>query len=142
MLNQRSFSELFEELHSEKEPQETNSTSAEKISAGWESLLEPSHLAFLMGQISRMAPPSPHSQRAYPARIRPDHLLNDEQKLAFESLQSYAPHLKLNFNTRDLRSAYRSGVLKTHPDQGGTAETFQAVKNSYHILFAFVTNEE
>ncbi len=141
MLNQRSFSEIFNEIHSENQPSTTNSDSVEKITAGWESLLEPSNLAFLMGRITPLTAPSPRSARAYPAPKRPDHLLNDEQKTAFEALSSVSNQLKLNFNLRELRSAYRAAVLKTHPDQGGTAETFQLIKNSYHILFAFVTNE-
>lgn len=141
MLNQRSFSEIFKEINSENQSSTATSDSVEKITAGWESFLEPSHIAFLMGRISPLKVANSRSASAYPAPKRPDHLLNNEQKMAFEALFSVTNQLKPNFNLRELRSAYRAAVLKTHPDQGGTTETFQLTKNSYQILFAFVTNE-
>jgi hypothetical protein len=138
MLNQRSFSEVLHEIHSEESISSTVSESAQMINAGWESLQEPSHLAFLMGQLSMHTPTPPLTHKAYPPRKRPSHLFNIEQQSAFITLAKQAPALVDNFNLRELRSAYRFAVLKTHPDQGGTAESFQAVKKSYHILWAFV----
>ena len=138
MLNPRSFSEIFEEIHSENQTKTSDNSASEKITAGWESLLEPSHLAFLMGRIAKAPSAQKATAKAYPARPRPAHLLNTEQLSAYETLRIHAPILNDNFNLRELRSAYRLSVLKTHPDQGGTAESFQAVKKSYQILLAFV----
>ena len=134
MLNDRSFSDIFNEISSEI-PAKANE---EKITAGWETMLEPSHLAFLMGRISKTTTVPKSSKAAYPIRPRPDHLLTIEEISALETLRAQAPMLSNNFNLRELRTAYRTSVLKTHPDQGGTAESFQAVKKSYQILLAFV----
>ncbi len=138
MLNHRSFSEILDEVHSENKISRDETLATEKINAGWETMLEPSHLAFLMGRISKVSTTPKVATNAYPARPRPAHTLNEEQFLALETLRQNAPLLNNNFNLRELRSAYRRSVLKAHPDQGGTAETFQAVKKSYQILLAFV----
>ncbi len=138
MLNQRSFSEIFNEIHSEESMSSTVLDSSLSFNAGWESLQEPSHLAFLLGQCSVATPTPPPTKRAYPARRRPSHVFSPEVGAAYETLFLHAPLLRDNFNLPELRSAYRVAVLKTHPDQGGTTESFQAVKNSYHILWSFV----
>ncbi|MBC7741994.1 MAG: hypothetical protein H7061_07350 [Bdellovibrionaceae bacterium] len=141
MLNPRSFSEIFNEIHSEESMTSTISDSAKSFTAGWETLLEPSNLAFLMGQVQVLTPNLPRTSKAYPPRPRPAHVFTPEQSGALDTLASFAPNLQNNFNLRDLRTAYRAAVLKTHPDQGGTAESFQSVKKSYHILWAFVNTE-
>ncbi|MBC7420552.1 MAG: hypothetical protein H7328_07475 [Bdellovibrio sp.] len=138
MLNPRSFSEIFEEIQSDHQSETVDSQASVKMNAGWETSLEPSHLAFLMGRISQVTPSQKAKHQAYPARPRPAHLFSVEEILAYENLRAHSPILNNNFNLRELRSAYRHSVLKTHPDQGGTAESFQAVKKSYQILLAFV----
>ena len=138
MLKQRSFSEIFEEIHSENQGFAQVSESSDKINSGWESALEPSHMAYLMGQLNKAPMPTPVLNKVYKPRPRPSHILNDEQSAAFQVIHTHAPRLRDNFNLHELRSAYRLSVLKTHPDQGGTPESFQAVKKSYEILWAFV----
>lgn len=139
MLNPRSFLEILSEVHSGNQTSTTENTATQKINAGWETLIEPSNLAFLMGRISPVRHVVKASRTAYPRKPRPSHILGEVETFAFENLRSNSPLLNDNFNLHELRSAYRRAVLKTHPDQGGTAESFQAVKKSYQILLAFVT---
>ncbi len=65
-------------------------------------------------------------------------LTEDIQWQAFHVLVVHARALRDNFNLPELKSAYRTAVLKTHPDQGGSSETFQDVKKSYQILLGLV----
>jgi hypothetical protein len=134
MLNQRTFSEVFSEIQIEKENQNR--------SYEWESLLEPAWITQVMAELGSLQIKS-HTlsrQRQYPkpASPRPSriaHILTDEQQLAFDLLHKYQIHsFSPAFNKQELKSAYRLALLKTHPDQGGNAETFHQVKKSYEIL--------
>ncbi|MEQ1724287.1 MAG: DnaJ domain-containing protein [Pseudobdellovibrio sp.] len=139
MLNQRSFSDILEDLILEEPTQGSNFTS------GFESYLDPFGMAWLMGEINLPHYNSVIVKKAYPVKakpikLRPSHILNTNETLAYELLQKFAPNLKDNFNRHELKSAYRLAVLKTHPDQGGNSENFQDVKKSYQILEALVKN--
>ncbi len=128
---QRTFSDVFEQM--------TEQIHAENFTSGWESLLEPAGLSQLIGNLTPIKFNKPYIYR-YGRSLRKVHLLNDEQLLAFDTLNGYqsAP-LHAGFYAAELKSAYRAALLKTHPDQGGTAESFQQVRKSYEILLSFVT---
>ena len=81
------------------------------------------------------------TKRGYPVRPRPTHLLNEVQTAALRLLQAYSPLLKDNFNFSELKAAHRAAVLKTHPDQGGTSESFQEARKSYQMLLALVKKQ-
>ncbi len=147
MLTERSFSEILEDLSDNSSIEKSNFD----CSAHWESSLEPayvSELSQLIGELKVQISPSlrnafslynrgPHKKAT---RTRKPHLLNDEQKAAFKTLAFYQEQLFSEaFSVAELKSAYRQALLKTHPDQGGTAESFQGVRKSYEILQAFVT---
>jgi hypothetical protein len=134
MLKARSFSEIFEEI-TDSTPDETS------WSAGWESALEPAGLSQLIGLLEPMKYSRTHIYR-YPRAPRFAHALTAEQQQAFENLNTYQiKPLHPGFYASELKSAYRQALLKTHPDQGGTTETFQQVRKSYQILEAFVKNK-
>jgi hypothetical protein len=143
MLNQRSFSDILEDLVLEA-PNEKPS-SCLNYTSEFESHLDLNCMAQLIAEINL-----PHYNRvivkkAYPVKAktlkpRPSHIFNANETLAYALIKRYAPHLKDNFNRQELKSAYRLSVLKCHPDQGGSSENFQDVKKSYQILEALVKN--
>ena len=128
---QRTFSDVF--------GQYLEQDNFENLNSGWESLLEPAGLSQLIGILMPIKFTQPYLYR-YKSTPRLPHLLNEEQTLAFENLNLYQTiSLHPGFYERELKSAYRAALLKTHPDQGGSAETFQQVRKSYEILASFVT---
>ncbi len=146
MLNERSFSEILEEL------KPTENTGID-FSAGWESHQDAWGMAQIIGHVHLVKPlvtkayaktivqkKYPFKSQPKPVVVRPSHLLNADQLTALSMLATYSPQIKDNFNLHELKSAYRLSVLKTHPDQGGNGETFQEVKKSYQILMALVKN--
>lgn len=145
MLNQRSFSQILNDLHNTESL--SDQSASRDFSAGWESHLDPFGMTELISKINITPSYKVNLQKVYPVKRqprvefkRPSHLLNEQQVRALNVLTSYCPHIKDNFSLHELKSAYRHSVLKTHPDQGGSSETFQEVKKSYQILLALVKN--
>ena len=137
MLNSGTFSEILnEKLEAESY---TND-----FSSGWESTLDVYGMAQILAQTNTYLPRSKSLKQAYgltkakPAVVRPAHTFNSLQQVAYDFLKSLVPHLDTNFDQKQLKSSYRLAVLKTHPDKGGTSESFQEVKKSYQILEALV----
>lgn len=78
------------------------------------------------------------ARRAYGVRKRtppprPAHALTPDQKVAYDRLQALTG-LSDNFSSTELKRAWRSAALRTHPDQGGRAEEFRLVQQAYQIL--------
>lgn len=139
MAFERTFSEIFSEIHGSQ-------PDSESFNPGWESHLEPAGLAQLLGELSVIAGGAKSFPKAYAAfKPRPvarkPHQMTGPQADAFMEFKRHSPHLPEGFSARELKSAYRQCALKTHPDRGGDSETFQLVKKSYHILEALVKNE-
>ncbi len=132
MKTERNFFEILEEI-SDSALQIPISPSA---SAGWESALDPWGLSQIIGTIP-VYKTGYKKYKSVPLPRKP-HLMTPEQQLAFENLSLWAPVLTNDFNRIELKSCYRAALLKTHPDQGGNAESFLAVKKSYEILKSFV----
>ena len=140
MLTNRSFSQVLKEMEHEE-----NSSGAD-FSAGWESHLDAFNLAQLLGDVQVSLPQSfKPVKKAYPYKAVPKprlpHVMSPLQALAFAEIKRHSKALPEAFSLRELKSAFRQSVLKTHPDKGGDSETFQLVKKSYHILEALVKNE-
>lgn len=148
MLNQRSFSQILNEIQGEKPNNLTDQDhTPSSITSGWESHLDPFGIAQILGENLITPRKMASLKKIYPTRSQPKikvlrarHHLNEVQISALTVLMTYSPHIKDNFNLHELKSAYRLSVLKTHPDQGGNSETFQEVKKSYQILLALVKN--
>lgn len=143
MLSERSFSEIFEELIKAR-------PSGMGYNSGWESALDPASMAQLMGLLptggvsvtTRGRHPYASFKRAgTPPPVRPAHILNETQTAAFAEIIKHSPYLPVGFTLRELKSAFRQAALITHPDRGGSGESFQSAKKSYHILEALVKNE-
>lgn len=109
----------------------------------WESQTDPAFLAQVIAStpVFNFVKISKTSYFKNPP-IRPIHQMNESQESAFQILSLY-PFQKLTkaFNLHELKSAYRAALLKTHPDQGGTAESFYEIRKSYEILKSLVTKD-
>lgn len=105
--------------------------------AEWETILEPAGMSYLIGRTSVY---KTTSVSKYKSNFqRPAFQFSNEQLEAFNILTSWAAELKNNFTLKQLKSAYRQALLKTHPDQGGNSENFWDVKKSYEVLLTLVT---
>lgn len=134
------FAEILEKLNQSEDAISTFADHSAKITAGWESSLDPQGLAQIIGFVpvfktghkkyKPAAPPVPC--------VRIPHIMNLAQTLAFENLSLLAPQLSAGFTRIELKSSYRIALLKTHPDQGGSSESFFQVKKSYEILCSLV----
>lgn len=134
MLNPRTFSEIFEEIHEQTQLKDDG----QNLNAGWETSLDPAGLSQLLGSLAPHRYSRTHIYR-YPRAPRASRNFTPEQTVAFEQLNAYLETpLISGFYATELKSAYRQALLKTHPDQGGTAESFQQVRKSYEILAHFV----
>ncbi len=136
--SQNSFAEILENLSHIQRPEHFNTHPATDFSAGWKSSLDPQGLAQIIG----FTPVFKTGYKKYVNPIRPriPHVMTSEQTLAFENLSIWSPQLSNAFNRFELKSSYRQALLKTHPDQGGSAESFLQVKKSYEILSSLVTS--
>lgn len=139
MLKTGSFSEVLEDL-----TKETSEWTIPPVSE-WESHLDPRGISQIMAELSGISafPQTRTSAglkafrvRPQSARPRPPHSLSALQQDAFTLLKSYTLQLDAGFNLRELKSAYRAALLQTHPDQGGSSESFFQVQQSYQILLA------
>lgn len=158
MLNTRTFADILASTTSESATSE--SLSDTDFSSGWESHLDPFGLGHIIQLMTDSRIPHPYispqkayqskrpapttfaqpSQKASSRPQRPSHQLNTAQRAAFNTLKTYSPYINDNYNLHELKSSYRTSVLKTHPDHGGNSESFQEVKKSYQILLALVKN--
>ncbi len=136
MLNSKTFSDILSDHLS---------APTEDFTAGWESVLDPQGLSELLTSV-----PVYHVrvQSKYPVKPRPKvvirapaHVFTEMQSQCYQLLKSYGGSLEDNFNQTELKSAYRKAVLRTHPDLGGTGETFQQVRKSYQILISLVKTQ-
>jgi hypothetical protein len=143
MLNTETFSEILEGLLQDK-PSESALSHPPPY---YESVQDPFGFTSLLVNTPRYeGSRKPQAGRAYQLKVktrqpRAAHLFNDEQTLAFAVIKRWAPHLTDNFSRSELKRAYRLAVLKAHPDQGGSSESFHEVRKSYQILEALVKTE-
>ncbi|OFZ30233.1 MAG: hypothetical protein A2622_10355 [Bdellovibrionales bacterium RIFCSPHIGHO2_01_FULL_40_29] len=130
MKSERGFSEILESFTETFESYPGSSTYSE-----WETALDPLGLAQMIGQI----PVYKSGYKKYVTSFkRTPHSFTPEQSEAFESLSKWSSTLTNSFNKIELKSAYRQALLKTHPDHGGSSESFLLTKKSYEILRSLV----
>lgn len=138
------FSEILENRLNSAFEIPTDSTV--NYSAGWSSDIDPMHLSYLLGSLDIETVPAVSALKnpylKYKKIIqRPNHVLTSLQQKAFElinSLLSQADSLPGNFNLQQLKRSYKKAALKTHPDCGGSHESFLALKSDYEMLLAFL----
>ena len=101
------------------------------------------HLSWLLGEIPQTTRTTDFAQTGYrplmrPRPRRPDHVLNESQMSAFARLKALAVHLDMNFTRAELKGAFRKAALKTHPDQGGSAQAFRQVQEDFCTLQSLI----
>ena len=100
------------------------------------------YLSFLLGktpktQLPRQTLHTDYRRYYVPSRPKPPrkvHVLSTEQRLAFEKLLNFYPDLSPGFRKEELKTAFRKGAMRTHPDRGGHSSEFQSLKEAYAIL--------
>lgn len=97
---------------------------------------DPSHLAWLMGQVGRFEFQTPRGQ--YPApKVRPQrkpHTLSPVQRQAFEFLKTWIHDLSEGYTEAELKKAFRQAAMILHPDQGGNTQQFMELKGHIDTL--------
>jgi hypothetical protein len=114
--------------------------------AGWSSDIDPMHLSYLLGSLDIETIPTVNPLKnpylKYKKIIqRPNHILTSLQKKALELINSQLTSndsLPENFNLQQLKRSYKKAALKSHPDCGGSHESFLALKSDYEMLLAFL----
>lgn len=79
---------------------------------------------------------SPRGKTAYgvKTRPRPPHKMTREQESAYCYFHSYIPDFTADFSRRELQKAFRLIAKKLHPDMGGNAQEFIALKAQLEVL--------
>jgi len=129
----------FSHLSKEQSPQAPDLLKEARLSA---KSVE-GQMAWLIGQTPPLASnPRTKVTRGYPQAKkqpsppapRPPHKLDDRAAQALATLQSFGCDLGGNFNSQELKRAYRHAMLRCHPDRGGSAEQFQSARQAAKIL--------
>lgn len=156
-MKQTSFAEILESLTDQSS---FESTSSDSFTEG----IEPAFVSQIMGSIpSKFKNFKPaitlhHARSKYaqlkikPRKAATRHPLSVEQFKSYEAIL-YALELPIldahtlfpdNFTAFQLKKAYKTAAIKSHPDTGGCHESFLELKKHYEILQQFVktmTNE-
>ena len=142
------FAEVLEqkirrEVENEYSQRENARFSSEKSSLNAEFPSEfdewPLGFAWILGQgptLKVQSSPARTGHKAYGVKMRPPtpHKLSAAQARAFELFSLWKTGLEPAFRAGDLRRAWRKAALATHPDHGGTAETFRQAQEAYQVL--------
>jgi hypothetical protein len=114
----------------------------------WSSDLDPMHLSYLLGtlEIDSISPvlgsKNPYLKYKKTIVIK-DHNLSQTEQSAFELINSYlipSALLPKNFHLSQLKRCYKKAALRTHPDCGGSHESFLKLKTAYELLVAFLNS--
>ncbi|MBX2993707.1 MAG: J domain-containing protein [Bdellovibrionaceae bacterium] len=142
------FAEVLEqkirrEVENEYSQRENARFSSEKSSLNAEFPSEfdewPLGFAWILGQgpaLKVQPRPETTAHKAYGVKVRPPtpHKLSAEQTRAFDLFTAWNTGLDPAFRAGDLRRAWRKAALATHPDHGGTAESFRQAQGAYQVL--------
>lgn len=131
-----SFQANFKQILDDKLKETTASPRPISATFHSEGPLDPSHLAYLMGHVNRLN--NTRICGKYPmSKVRPQrkpHDLTTLQRQAFEFLKTRIADLSEAFTERELKKAFRLAAMILHPDQGGNARDFLALKENLAIL--------
>ena len=157
-----SFAELLTEMN-------TTIESTQSENHTWSSVQDPAGLSFLVGSIRskkftsfqnsaylrfipfKKEPTSDTSTKDFtqniPEQTEPEAItgyeLSYEQELALAYINQILPaQLRLRgcFQINQLNKAFKKAALKTHPDCGGSHESFLKLKQSHEILVTFLSS--
>jgi len=143
MLNTETFSEVLEAMLE----QSTSENALSSSQGHYEGVQDAFAFTTILVNTPRyQSPRKPQGTHAYHIKIktptpRKAHSFTPEQAQAFENLKKWNQLFTESFTRQELKRAFRIAVLKAHPDQGGSSESFQEVKKSYQILEGLVKNE-
>lgn len=142
------FAEILEkkirrEVENEYSSREKRESSSEKVSLSSEFPSEfdelPLGFAWILGQgpTLKVQPQQERTgHKAYGVKVRPPtpHTLTDSQKCAFDLFSQLGTEISPAFRAGDLRRAWRKAALATHPDHGGSAESFRQAQKAHQVL--------
>jgi len=133
------FAQVLERKIRKEIERESSRTSSSSQNSHPSSEIQSELWTHLVGNLGTRRFETPQKGQAYhrlrPApRPRPNHSLSESQTLAFTFFAQQGSPLAANFSSADLKLAFRRLALKLHPDQGGTAASFQKLMQSRSIL--------
>ena len=73
-----------------------------------------------------------------PLKPRPAHTMNAAQSLSFQFFIKHGAMIANNFTKAELTRAFRTLALRLHPDQGGSAESFQSLLQARQLLSSLI----
>jgi hypothetical protein len=115
----------------------TRPTTVHSMNQTSDSVVDPAHLAFLLGALDRASFQKPVT-RVYPAAPKPPpppHDLTEEQRLAASFFAVHGAELSPAFTQKELKNAFRRTALRLHPDMNkGASGPFIALKKHYAEL--------
>lgn len=141
MSSTRSFAEILDGIDHEISLKTNNSFDAKPLNTETTSIYGFSQIlgttptyrfSFKSAYLRKATPQNPKRQ---------PHLLNDLQKAALNHFHDLGIEVQIWFNFKELKTAYRQALLKSHPDHGGSSEKFHETRKNYEILSALVTNK-
>ncbi|MBV2169605.1 MAG: J domain-containing protein [Bdellovibrio sp.] len=134
-----SFQASFKQILREKMGSQTSSSEGKSAFTVNE---DPAHLAYLLGQISRLEVHSPRGHYP-PPKVRPQrkaHNFTSAQRLSYEFLKSWIHDLSEGYTGSELKKAFRQAAMILHPDHGGSAQQFLELKEHYETLQGIFSN--
>jgi hypothetical protein len=130
-----SFQASFKQILKNKLNQEQSFEVEAPAFAQSEKSLDPSHLAYLIGNIGRLS--TLHRGGYPPPKIRParkPHNLSDLQRHSYEFLKKWVHDFSDAFTESELKKAFRQAAIVLHPDQGGNTVLFIELKGHLESL--------
>jgi len=98
---------------------------------------DPAHLAFLIGQIRRVENTTPVGKYPVKKVLRParkPHVFTEAQQASYMYFRLEIADFSEGYNEAELKKAFRQLALVLHPDQGGDAQKFMALKDHFRTL--------
>ncbi len=130
-----SFQASFKQILKKKLNQEQSFEVEEPTFTQSEKSLDPSHLAYLIGNIGRLS--NLHRGGYPPPKIRPvrkAHNLSELQRQSYDFFRKWVHGFSDAFTEPELKKAFRQAAIVLHPDQGGNTVLFIELKGHLEIL--------
>jgi hypothetical protein len=130
-----SFQASFKQILKNKLNQDQGIKLEEHVFAQPEKSLDPSHLAYLIGNVGRLS--TLHRGGYPPPKIRPlrkPHNLSDLQRQSYDFFKKWVHDFSDAFTESELKKAFRQAAIVLHPDQGGNTVLFIELKGHLETL--------